>query len=99
MNAPWRSVNIPAEAMRLMEPAVLAYEAAKVRVPVLLVYGEADVTKEPLDDLAAFRSSADVSLLMIPRMAHIHSFSPTRHVLWQRLELFARQIADMRAFS
>lgn len=94
MLAPWRSRNIPAAALELMGPAVLAQDAARIRVPVLLVYGEVDVTAEPLDDVRAFRSAADLSLLLIPRMAHMHNFAPTRHQLWTRLEHFARRVAS-----
>jgi pimeloyl-ACP methyl ester carboxylesterase len=87
--APWRSAAIPGLATKLMLPAILAREAAAVRTPVLLAYGEVDVTLEPLADAAMFRSTSDLTLLIVPQMAHMHNFAPTREKLWRRLEQFA----------
>ena len=76
-----------------MLPAFVAREAAAVRSPVLLAYGEIDVTVEPLADAAMFRSTSDLSLLIVPRMAHMHNFAPTRQRLWRRLSEFAFRVA------
>ncbi|RBY85281.1 alpha/beta hydrolase [Blastococcus sp. TF02A-26] len=94
--APWRSATVPGCAVELMEPLAVARQAAAVRVPVLLVYGEQDVTVEPLADLAVFRSAPDLSLLLVPRSAHMHNFAPTRHLVWARLESFAEQVLVRR---
>jgi pimeloyl-ACP methyl ester carboxylesterase len=97
--APWRSATVPACAAELMEPFAVARQAAAVRVPVLLVYGEQDVTVEPLADLAVFRSAPDLSLLLIPRSSHMHNFAPTRHLAWARLEMFAEQVVTIRGLA
>jgi pimeloyl-ACP methyl ester carboxylesterase len=97
--APWRSATVPACAVELMEPFAVARQAAAVRVPVLLVYGEQDVTVEPLADLAVFRSAPDLSLLLVPRSAHMHNFAPTRHLVWARLESFAEQVLQQRRLA
>ena len=69
--APWRSATVPACAAELMEPFAVARQAAAVRVPVLLVYGEQDVTVEPLADLAVFRSAPDlVAAAGPPQLPH-----------------------------
>lgn len=94
--APWRSPTVPACAAELMEPLAVARQAAAVRVPVLLVYGEQDVTVEPLADLAVFRSAPDLSLLVVPRSGHMHNFAPTRHLVWARLQAFAGHVAEQR---
>ncbi|WP_091942019.1 hypothetical protein [Trujillonella endophytica] len=94
--APWRSATVPACAAELMEPFAVARQAAAVRVPVLLVYGEQDVTAEPLADLAVFRSAPDLGLLLVPRSAHMHNFAPTRHLVWARLQSFAAQVVEQR---
>jgi pimeloyl-ACP methyl ester carboxylesterase len=75
-----------------MEPYGVAKEAAAVRVPVLLVYGEQDVTIEPLQDVAVFRSAPDIATAVIPRMAHMHNFAPTRTLAWARLQAFIHQV-------
>lgn len=91
---PWRSLSFPACGGASLLPGVLAREAASIRVPVLLVYGEVDVTGEPLNDAAAFRSTADLTLLVMARMAHMHNFAPTRGALWRRIERFAETVAE-----
>jgi pimeloyl-ACP methyl ester carboxylesterase len=94
LTAPWRSATTPDCTHTLLRPAILAREVAAVRVPVFLGYGEVDVTPEPLADVAAFRSTADISLLVVRGMAHMHNFAPTRRVLWRRLTRFAQAAAD-----
>jgi pimeloyl-ACP methyl ester carboxylesterase len=89
----WRTKAIPRFAGLLMLPAIVAREAAAVRSPVLLAYGEIDVTVEPLADAAMFRSTSDLTLLIVPRMAHMHNFAPTRQRLWRRLSEFAIRVA------
>lgn len=97
--APWRSATVPACAAELMEPFAVARQAAAVRVPVLLVYGEQDVTVEPLADLAVFRSAPDLGLLLVPRSSHMHNFAPTRHLVWARLHAFAEQAVEQRRLA
>jgi pimeloyl-ACP methyl ester carboxylesterase len=97
--APWRSATAPACAAEALEPMAFARQAAAVRVPVLLVYGEQDVTVEPLDDLAVFRSAPDLSMLLVPRSAHMHNFAPTRQLVWARLESFAEQVVTLRRLA
>jgi alpha-beta hydrolase superfamily lysophospholipase len=94
--APWHSATVPAAAADLMQPAMLAREAAAVHVPVLLVYGEVDVTAEPLDDVRAFTGTADIALLLVRRMGHMHNFSPARGEVWRRIEQFADAVAAAR---
>src|SRR5688572_13352160 len=91
--APWRSRAIPCCAGDLLAPGAVAREAGAVRVPVFLAYGEIDVTPEPLADAAMFRSTCDLTLLIVPRMAHMHNFAPTRLNLWRRMGDFAQRIA------
>jgi pimeloyl-ACP methyl ester carboxylesterase len=86
--APWRSVAIPRFTANFLKPGVIAREVAAVRVPVLLAYGEVDVTPEPLVDAMMFRSTCDLHLAIIPEMAHMHNFADTRRALWQRIENF-----------
>ncbi|MFC5745702.1 hypothetical protein [Actinomadura rugatobispora] len=78
---------------QLIEPFAVAKEASAVRVPVLLLYGEQDVTVEPLRDVAIFRSAPDIATAIIPRMAHMHNFAPTRALAWARLQAFIPRVA------
>jgi pimeloyl-ACP methyl ester carboxylesterase len=92
-DAPWRSRAVPKAASELMLPGVLGRETAAVRSPVFLGYGEEDVTPEPLYDVAAFRSTCDIRLAIIPGMAHMHNFAAPRAELWRRLDGFVREVA------
>jgi pimeloyl-ACP methyl ester carboxylesterase len=93
VEAPWRSRAIPRCAGRLMEPSIVAREAAAVRTPVFMAYGENDVTLEPLADAAMFRSTSDLTLTVVPRMAHMHNFAASRRRLWRRIDEFAFRAA------
>jgi pimeloyl-ACP methyl ester carboxylesterase len=95
--APWRSATVPAGVLDLLQPFAVAREAAVVRVPVLLIYGESDVTAEPLADAAMFRSTPDLTVYLVPRCAHMHNFAATRHLVWARLDMFVDQIVTLRA--
>jgi pimeloyl-ACP methyl ester carboxylesterase len=66
-------------------PGITADAAAAVEVPVLLAYGEVDVSVDPHAEPAFFRSSSDVTLYVLPRSGHCHNLAGTRHRLWDRL--------------
>ena len=87
------SGTIPTCAVLMMRPAAVAAEAAAVRVPVLVGVGERDVCPEPHREPMAYQSSRDVSVYIVPRMAHMHNFASTRHLLWERLVHWARGCA------
>ena len=74
----------------------MAAEAAAVTVPVFVGVGERDVCPAPLAEPGAYRRSRDVSVFIVPRMAHMHNFACTREVLWNRLVSWSRMIADAR---
>jgi pimeloyl-ACP methyl ester carboxylesterase len=91
---PWRSFPPPPIGGSLLTPGIIAQEAAAVRVPVLLVYGEVDVTADPLADVGMFLSTTDISMKIIPSMAHMHNFAPTRQAVWRQLSHFAVRVAE-----
>lgn len=92
-SAPWRAAVVPACAVTMMGDGAIAAEAAMIDVPVLLGCGEVDVVDDPWLEPAAFRNSRDVSLLIVPRMRHMHNFARTREVLWGRIDRFAERVA------
>jgi pimeloyl-ACP methyl ester carboxylesterase len=67
-------------------PAIGHTWGAQIDVPVLIALGERDISPDPHADVASFPSSNDVSLSVVPRMAHMHNFASTRRLLWDRLE-------------
>ena len=72
--------------------AVTAAEAAQIEAPVLIAVGERDVCPDPRAEPGAYRASSDVTLLVVPRMAHAHNFAGTRTLLWDRVVAWAATV-------
>ena len=68
--------------------------AARLTCPVLVAFGDRDVPERPHDDIAFYRASQDVTLLVLAGSAHCHNFAATRSVLWDRLGTWAAAVAD-----
>jgi alpha-beta hydrolase superfamily lysophospholipase len=85
---PWGSATVPACAITMMTPGSVAAEAAAITVPVLVACGERDVNPDPWAEPTAYRGTRDVSMRVIPRMAHMHNFAQTRAELWKAIEHF-----------
>ncbi|MDT3441903.1 alpha/beta hydrolase [Pseudofrankia sp. BMG5.37] len=94
---PWGSMTVPPCAVTMMTEGAVSAEAAAIEVPVLIASGERDVVPYPWAEPSAYRSSSDVSLLVVPRMGHMHNFARTRERLWERIAEFARGIPAARA--
>jgi pimeloyl-ACP methyl ester carboxylesterase len=90
---PWGSLTIPNCVIAMMSPGFVADEAAAIDVPVLLAMGERDTVPTPLDEPAAFRRASDVSVFVVPQMAHMHNFASTRKRLWERFHDWSRMVA------
>jgi alpha-beta hydrolase superfamily lysophospholipase len=90
---PWGSVSIPLCASLMLSPGYIAQEAAAIDVPVLLAMGERDVVPDPHAEAAAFRNSPDVSICVVPGMAHMHNFAATRARLWDRIVAWSLTVA------
>jgi pimeloyl-ACP methyl ester carboxylesterase len=91
---PFGSGTIPTCALQMMSPGCVAAEAAAVTVPVLVGVGERDVCPEPLLEAKAYANSRDVSVYVVPRMAHMHNFASTRRQLWNRIVGWSRLVTD-----
>jgi pimeloyl-ACP methyl ester carboxylesterase len=79
------SLTIPNCVVAMMGPGFVAADAAAVAVPVFLGFGERDVSTDMRAEPAAFVASPDITLCIVPRMAHMHNFASTRALLWDRL--------------
>jgi len=82
---PWGSATLPNCAIAMMSPGFIKAEAAAVDVPVFIGLGKRDIAMNPHSEPAAYPLSCDVTLQVVPRMAHMHNFASTRGLLWQRL--------------
>lgn len=95
---PWAAPLMPGGPNVALErpplgPAVVD-EAARIDVPVLVAVGERDVCPDPRAEPAAYRRSPDISVAIIPAMAHMHNFAGTRAVLWNRIASWAAGVAS-----
>ena len=68
--------------------------ARRLTCPVLIAFGDRDVPERPHDDVAFYRASQDVTLVVLAGSAHCHNFAATRIVLWDRLGTWAAAVAD-----
>lgn len=77
-------------------PGTCADDAATVDVPVLLAYGEVDVSADPRAEAACFPASDDLTVVVLRGSAHCHNTAGTRHRLWDRVLSWAGAL-DHRA--
>ncbi|ORV92155.1 lysophospholipase [Mycobacterium interjectum] len=68
-----------------MVPGVVSEYAARIAVPVLLGYGVVDVSPDPRAEAGLFRSSPDITTVVLADSAHCHNMASSRHRLWRRL--------------
>lgn len=90
---------LPVPAYQSMLPGNIAPEAAQITVPVFLGLGDKDMAGSPHAIPAAFPCSRDVSLLVLPGTGHNHFVFASRHLLFERLAVWARMIASPEPFG
>ncbi len=75
-----------------MIPGVVAERAAQIDVPVLIGYGAVDVSPEPRAEARLYRSSPDITTVVLAGSAHCHNMAASRHRLWARLLTWAATV-------
>jgi pimeloyl-ACP methyl ester carboxylesterase len=93
----WGSLTIPNCVVAMMSPGYVKAEAAAIDTPVFLGFGERDTSGDMHAEPSAFPNSPDVSLFIVPTMAHMHNFASTRRRLWDRHADWAATVARARA--
>jgi alpha-beta hydrolase superfamily lysophospholipase len=77
-------------ASEVTTPGFVRSHAASIDVPVLLCFGGlVDVSPDPWSEPANYRTSNDVSLLVLPASAHCHNMASERQTLFDRLGSWA----------
>ena len=89
----WASATLPNLAAAMMAPGFVADDVAVIDVPVLVGVGERDTVPDPFKEPAVFRRTTDVSVYIVPKMAHMHNFASTRELLWRRIHDWSRMVA------
>lgn len=92
----WRSATVPACAIKMVAPGNVATEAASITVPVLVAAGERDVVLDPWAEPRAYMSCRDITLVVLPAMAHMHNFAGTREHMWRRIHTWGQGVAQSR---
>jgi pimeloyl-ACP methyl ester carboxylesterase len=90
---PWGTAFAPPAFASAVTPGVVTVEAGAIEVPLFLAVGDRDVCPDPRAEAAAYRSARDITLAVLPRMAHIHNFASTRDQLWVRLHAWGEALA------
>jgi hypothetical protein len=94
---PFGSATVPRCAVAMNSPGFFTPEVSLVDVPVLMAYGERDVSADMRREPTAFINCNDVSVFIVPRMAHMHNFADTRELLWQRVADWAEMMARRKS--
>jgi len=81
----WGSATMPGCVVEMPRPGVVSAQAAAIDVPVFIGVGEVDVVPDPRAEPSAYSGSADITLVVVPDMAHMHNFASSRTHLWDRL--------------
>jgi pimeloyl-ACP methyl ester carboxylesterase len=79
-------VPMPDGLAEVLIPGRSAEAAGNIRVPVLLAFGEDDVSPDPWEEPGYYRSSKDITLLVVENCAHCHNSAPGRVGFWRRIE-------------
>lgn len=90
---PWGSMSMPRCVAAMRGPGYVTQEAAMIDVPVLMAFGERDVSEYPWAEASAFPRCRDFTLFIAPAMAHMHNFASTRQLFWDRLVRWYHSVA------
>ena len=77
-----------------MIPGSTDAEKATVDVPLLLAYGDGDLTRNFSGAFARYACASDATLFVLHDSAHCHNQATTRAVLWDRMDRWVRSIVD-----
>jgi hypothetical protein len=67
-----------------MTPGISKGFADRIQAPVFLTFGDSDVSRDPRSEPADYPMSRDITVVVVPQMAHMHNFADTRECLWDR---------------
>jgi pimeloyl-ACP methyl ester carboxylesterase len=77
-----------------MIPGSTDREKGRIETPVYLAFGDHDLTTRPHAAVAAYRSSRDVTLFVVPGAGHCHNQAGNRIMLWDRMAEWTRRITE-----
>ena len=78
-------VAMPDGVAEVLIPGRSAPAAARITVPVLLGFGEFDVSPDPRKEPGYYVASRDITVLLLPDAAHCHNSASGRVGFWRRI--------------
>ncbi|WP_416877504.1 alpha/beta hydrolase [Litorimonas sp.] len=78
-------------AQQAVQSGIVSKEAANIKCPVFLAFGEVDISPQPKDEPKFYRNAQSVDLTLLAGSAHNHNFAATRTQLWDKIGTFASQ--------
>lgn len=76
-----------------------AMHAAEVSSPVLVAFGEFDISEQPRNEAAFYERAVDITLFVLRGSYHCHNFQDGRAVLWDRIGEWATGVAASRPLA
>jgi pimeloyl-ACP methyl ester carboxylesterase len=73
---------LPTCGLAAMIPHSAGSQLASIDVPLLLCFGDQDLTGRPLDVVVAYPSATDVTVYVLPQSGHCHNQASGRTRLW-----------------
>ena len=81
---------LPSCALASLPPSFSDPERGEVAVPLFLGFGEHDLAQVPHESVSRFRSSPDITLVVLTGSGHCHNQAGNRQQLWDRMLDWAR---------
>ena len=91
---PFGSLTVPTCALQMMAPGSCSSGGGRNRSARADRNGRTRRVPRSYAEPSAYKRSRDVSLYVVPRMAHMHNFASTRRTLWERLVGWSRMVAE-----
>lgn len=72
-------------ALAALSPGTVTREAAVIRCPVLLLFGEVDVSADPQREITFYPTASSIDLKHIEQSAHMHNLAQSRQIAWHAI--------------
>lgn len=76
-------------AQQAIQPGIVTKEAADIKCPVFLAFGEVDISPNPNDEPNFYKNAKSINLKILAGSAHNHNFATSRTELWDEIHHFA----------
>ena len=78
-------------ALAALTPGAVTKEADAINCPVLLLYGEVDVSPDPQRETSFYPHASDRTITLIRHAAHMHNMASSRLRVWQTMDSWLQE--------